>query len=224
MRLKDVKDFFFENIKEFNDTYGFVSKKTAFKLVKKTDYGSIEIDFTYNTFYDEIELDPCLSIYHNKVDAIASLCNSWKIPAVAMYILKLKVAKEKGERHIQKAAEERELYFHIMEDTYQDDILKAIDELTYIYERYGKYEVDRFASLEEVYSVFTHKPIKYSYYHTAWEFQAIVGLITAKLLNKKDYDKLVTIYYKQYKKHFAFTLEALESFECLIEKLSEIEH
>ena len=220
MRLKDVKDFFFKNVTEFNDTYGFVSKKTTFKLVKKTEFGSIVIHFTYNTFYDEVELIPCLKIYHKNITNIASKCIPGTNPAVAMYMIKLQIAKEKGERHIQKAAEEREIYWHIRQESYQDDIIEAIKEMTYIYEKYGKHEAERFSSLEEIYSVFSHKPKKDSYYHTVWPYKATFGLITAKVLKKRDYEKLKKIYYKEYKDNWGFTLD---EFECLMDVLDNFE-
>lgn len=219
MKLKDVKDYLFENIDEFNEKYGFSSKKSTFKLIKKTEFGSIVISFTYNKYYDEIELIPCLKIYHKNLSDIAKKCIPGTNPAVAMYMIDLKLLKEKGERAIQKAAERGEVCWHINEDTYKEDILKAIEELNYIYENYGKYEVERFSSIEEIYKLFRDKPKKHSYYHTVWQYKAIFGLITAKVLHKDDYEKLKQIYYKTYPKKSQLTMHR---FECLMDVLDNL--
>lgn len=213
MTIKQVKQIFFENVHSFNTTYGFKSKVTAFCLVRKEQDKTIKISFTYNSFYDEIELIPCLEIYLHDVESYTEKCFDEKKATIAIDLLALEVLYKKGEKYIENYVIERKNRFHIFEDT---DIVDAMEKMMSVYDKYAQKYIDTYANLEAVNKLFNIKPKVISQHHTAWEYQAASGVIVAKLLNE-NFEKVLKTYYELFKRKSPW---GIEEFECLKDILS----
>lgn len=214
MTIKQVKKIFFENIDSFNKAYGFVSKKTAFELIKKEENRTIVISFTHNSFYDEIELIPCLEIHMHDVEEIVEKCLGRKVATLAMDLLSIKVFYQKGEKHIEKQIIERENRFHLFEDS---DILSTPKQLANLYEEYGLRYIEEYGTKEAIHNLFNKNPKAISYHHTAWGYQAMSGIIVAKLLDSRDYNKILKAYQKEHTKKDPW---GIDEFECVVKNLS----
>jgi len=215
MNLKQVKQVFFENIQSFTEVHGFSIKKTSFDLVKKEQNKTIEISFTHNDYYDEIELIPTLKIYLDEVAPLMKTCWSRKVPTLSINLIALEAFYEKGEKYIEDYTIEGKDRFHLFND---NDTLDTIKQLSYYYEAYALKYIDDYANLEVINETFNKKPNKITYHHSSWGYQSSVGIIVAKLLQSKKYEKLAQTYYKEYKKNEDWNIE---KFECIVNTLNQ---
>ncbi len=190
MKINEVKKCILEGLEPYANLHGYKIKKQAFAIEKKEKEVMHRLYFTYNYWYDEVQLFPAVEVSIHKINEVIlkfdGIAQNFHHKTYWQNLNKLAYWYQQKSL-IDFEYEDRDKY-KIFADT---DINWVVEDCITKFEKYGIRYVDDFGSIEKIGKLFNPQNLNLD--DDLLLRNLILGLITARL-TENNYPETAKIY------------------------------
>lgn len=199
MNLSDTRKKMFELLTPLSLDLGYKINKSQYLLSKKEQNKTSQLHFTYNYWFDEIQIFPYVDVNIKEINDIWIMFDEYISYTYSMNLKKLKDFYDIGDIDWTKFNDgERDRYkiFNI-----DNDLVDTCNKIEILFQKYGVKYITDFGSIEGVDKIYNNLKESNNPHCAGFQVRSVVGLISAKLSDNKNYDEISNFYTAKIKQH-----------------------